>query len=326
MTRQLKPDYLIRLRRDNLSPAAPGSFTRLEIEAALNGGADSAVVSFGSDLDPMPDLDDPLRIELGWSGERSLVFTGAVVGIEPGLRGWQLRALNPLHRLMRTRASTAFENMTAGKIVTTLANQAGVEPGRIEEGGRTRYWYLNNQQPYQGCLTLARREGFDLYATEEGKLTFTRFARRKGDHVLPHGRDILRLSVSFGRQIAGATVVPESPASSSGDETAGWLVKDPSSHAATEGDENVLVVSDPMLRTREAAATAAKAIVAASRAAMLIANVSLVGRPEVRLGQAVELKGVPTEGVDGVYQVAAVRHVLDARRFRTTLQLTRISA
>ena len=41
------------LRRGELSPAAPQSFTRLEIDATLNGGADSAVVSFGTALDPM---------------------------------------------------------------------------------------------------------------------------------------------------------------------------------------------------------------------------------------------------------------------------------
>jgi phage protein D len=47
-------------------------------------------------------------------------------------------------------------------------------------------------------------------------------------------------------------------------------------------------------------------------------DVELVGTPDVTLGQAVALSGMPDESWNDTYQVVAVSHVLDSRRgFRT---------
>ena len=165
------------------------------------------------------------------------------------------------------------------------AREAGVGTGSIEDGPRVPHAYLPRLSRWDHCKGLAARAGFDLYATEKGKLNFARFSRRAGDHVLRMGQDLLSLNIRFAQPLPGATVVPESPASSAGDDTAAWLVKDPAPHSATEGEEGVLVVSDALLRTREAAKLAARAIVEASKRRTMLGDLKLVGRVDIELGR-----------------------------------------
>jgi phage protein D len=326
MTAPLKADYLVRIGRREVSPRSPASLASVVVEATKTGAA-LAELRFGDAFGRDAALDDRVTVELGWSGARKLVFTGAVYGIEPALPGIALRAYGEEMKLMRTgRISAVFENQTHGDIVKALARQAGVSPGSIEDGYRMPRRYAHNETPYAVCRVLATIVGFDLYATAEGKLTFARFARRAADHVLRSGIDVLSAALRSGAPLAGVTVVPESPASSAGDETAAWLVKDPAAHAATEGEEGVLTVSAPSLRTREAAQLAAAALVRAAERAASRGTLSIVGNAAVKLGQAVELKEFD-QRVDGLYEVLALRHALGRDRgLSTALDVARIAA
>jgi phage protein D len=118
-------------------------------------------------------------------------------------------------------------------------------------------------------------------------------------------------------------MVPESPASTLGDDTASWLIKDPSPHQGAAGSGPIaLPLNDPLLRTKDAADTAAGARLYFSQRDAVTGRVELMGNPKVKLGDAVALEGVPKAGVDGTYQVMAVRHCLEKKRgFRTLVAL-----
>ena len=326
MTATLKPDLRVRIGGRKVPASGSNPLVRVVVEMDMNQPA-AAALTFGGEPDVALKLGDALEIDLGWTGDVWRVFTGAVVGLEPKHPGIAIRAFGDEAKLLHGgQVSQVFENQTFGEIVKAHAREAGVVTGWIEDGPRVPHAYRHHQSRWDHCKGLAARAGFDLYATEQGKLNFARFARRAGDHVLRMGQDLLALNIRFAQPLPGATVVPESPASSAGDDTAAWLVKDPAPHSATEGEEGVLVVSDALLRTREAAKLAARAIVEASKRATMLGDLKLVGRADIGLGQAVELKDIPRADVNGLYAVRSVHHMLGGNAgFLTLLGIARVA-
>ena len=327
MTTTLKPDLRVRISGRDVPASGSNPLVRVVVEMDMSQPA-AAALTFGGTPDVALKLGDALEIDLGWTGEVRRVFTGAVYGLEPTHPGIAVRAFGDEAKLLHGgHVSQLFENQTFGEIVKTHARESGVGTGSIEDGLRIPRVYVHRQSRWDHCRELAAYVGFDLYATEKGKLNFARFARRAADHVLRMGHDLLALSVKFGQPLPGATVVPESPASSAGDDTAAWLVKDPAPHSATEGEEDVLVVSEALLRTRDAAKLAARAIVEASMRGTMRGDLKLAGRADIGLGQAVELKDVPMADVDGLYAVRSMQHVLGGNAgFVTRLGIARVAA
>lgn len=293
------------------------------------GGAGEVQVTLGADHGLQVALDDPLELQLGWGTNSETVFTGRVADLSPaygfGAARLVLTAFDPLMRLMRSpQAPRSFENQTPGAIVRLHAADAGILIGKVEDGPRLAHALHHRQSAYEHCRTLAEICGFDFYAGADGKLQFNRFARRSADSVLQQGIDLLDLRRTEVAPPKGVTVVPESPASSAGDDTSVWLVKDPSAHAATAGDADSLTVSNPLLRTRAGAQQAAKAW-HSQRAKSGTARALLPGRPGLHLGQAVELRGLPVAALDGLYEVLALQHRLDVvRGFGTSVSLARL--
>jgi phage protein D len=118
----------------------------------------------------------------------------------------------------------------------------------------------------------------------------------------------------------------EGPASGGGESWA-WLTKDFTPRRGSSGAGTpTLLVESGALRTAQAAASAATAIATAIAAAALRGRVEIQGRPQVRLGDLVQLEGFPARAgvdeLDATYQVRAVRHRLDKTRgFVTRLDI-----
>ncbi len=176
---------------------------------------------------------------------------------------------------------------TAGGVVSALASDAGVDVASAEDGIDLPLYVADAGRSHHAhCLRLARWCGFDLYEDETGALAFGPYTRTSADHTFRYGADVLAAALEFTAVEAATTVVPESPASSQGDETAAWIVKDPSSHAGGDGP---VLVSESALRTKEAADTAAQAGLARAARAALQGTVEVTGAPQVALGDAVAL-------------------------------------
>ena len=74
------------------------------------------------------------------------------------------------------------------------------------------------------------------------------------------------------------------------------------------------------LRTREAASAAAEATLTEIQRRTLRGKLLTIGRPEVKLGDAIRLKAMPDESLNGNYQARSVTHrITKSGGFTTTV-------
>jgi len=266
---------------------------------------------------------DDATIAMGWDGDTATVFTGEVESVAAGIAGTEVTCAGGQIKLVRARTSQAFVDQAAGQVVSALASAAGLDTDTVEDGiDLPSYAVDAARHAYEHCLGLARRCGFDLYTTEAGALVFAPFTAVVADQRFRFGADVLAVSVARLPTGDGVSVVPESPASGQGDDTSSWLVKDPSSYVGEAGGTATLVVSDPVLRTQEAAAAAASGLVGFRGREVVSGRLEIPGNPDLGLGGAVELTDLPDDSSNDTFQVVAVRHLLDRRRgFRTLVGL-----
>jgi hypothetical protein len=320
-----RPAYNITLGAATVSDAQPGPLDALQVRRDKRGNADEAIVRFGAVSAPVFAEGDPAAIELGWDGSTSVVFTGTVERIARGISRVEAYCSGAQLKLMRGRTDQAFVSQNAGQVVTALAGTAGVPTETVEDGIDLPAYYADSARPlFTHCTALARVCGFDLYTTGEGKLVFAPFSTSSAGHTFRYGSEILAITVETTEpSLDAVTAVPESPASSAGDDKASWLVKTSSAHQGTAGSGSASVlVSDPLLRTRDAAESSAKARLYFALRDAVSGELEIQGAPDLDLDQAAELSGVPSPGVDGVYQIMGIMHSLDTRRgFRTTVSL-----
>jgi phage protein D len=306
-----------------LSSETLGPLIALDVQRAKNSGADRAAVRLGRVPQADPAQGDPVAIEMGWEGETTLVFTGHVQSVERSVPGLAVECAGSQAALIAARSDRTFLAQSAGEVVSVLASDAGVEVEAAEDGIRlSRYLADSMRHSYDHCLGLALRCGFDLYTTESGSLVFAPFTADSADHEFRFGAEIVSTWVDRTPVGEGVAIVPESPASASGDDTASWLVKDPSPHRGEAGGTATLIRSDPIVRTKEAADTAAGGWLDRMRRDATSGGLELMGSPQVGLGDAVALAELPDRAMNATYQVMAVRHLLDRQRgFRTAVAL-----
>jgi hypothetical protein len=217
---------------------------------------------------------------------------------------------------MALRVDQTYENRSTGDIVRDLASQAGVDTGTVEDGIRFPVYVIDSRMNAARHIhRLAERCGFDAYVTPGGELEFRQFTRSSADHVFTYGRDILDYSLTVRPERAAQVVVEgESPASAEGDDAASWLTKTFQQGQATggTGSETVLV-EDPAIRTTEAANLRAEGVLRRLRQRATAGTLRVLGRPEVKLGDAIRIEEAPDDRLNNVFQVRAIRHRLSKR-------------
>ena len=101
----------------------------------------------------------------------------------------------------------------------------------------------------------------------------------------------------------------ESPGAARGDNSWSWFAKDLSPFAGSAGSgDRLLLLERSALRTGVAAQQAAQAALTELVRAAVEGELFVTGAPQVRLGDALRLSGVPEPDVDGTYQVRSVVH------------------
>jgi phage protein D len=307
----MKPALQVAL--GNASPAAVMSLT---VTRAQNAGPGLVTLLLGAGASASEG--DPATVELGYDGDTTLVFTGSVSAVEYRLDGVRVDCTGAHAKLAQARTETTYVQQTAGGVVQALAADAGVEVASVEDGIDLPLYVADAGRSHHAhCLRLARWCGFDLTEDADGALRFGAFTRSAADHTFRFGADVLSAALELTAAEEATTVIPESPASSQGDETAAWLVKTPHS-----GGDGPRIVSVSALRTKDAADKAAQAAVAFAQRAAATGRIELAGAPQVALGDAVALEGMPAAALDRTYQVLGLRHALDrGRGFRTQLSI-----
>ena len=273
---------------------------------------------------------DAVTLALGHDGEEETAFTGAVEAVRPAISGVDVRALGKTHDLLNMRTSIIYVNQSAGSIARDLIGQAGLSAGTIDDGPvLPRYVVDSALSGYRHLKELADRLGYELYADRDGNIMFHALGPTANLDALGGalGAAVGGLlgaggeSYAFGQQLLSAAtgsrgvtwgtveVGGESPMSGQGDTTEHWLTTDDADYMGSAGDADpALLVRDPVARTKDLADRfAAGRLAVAARSAREV-SITVLGRPQVDLGDTIAVADVPDETVNGSGYVRAIRH------------------
>lgn len=256
---------------------------------------------------------DALTLELTCGNRSGKIITGEVQLVESSLDVLRLVGRTGSQKLANTRLNQTYENQSLNQIVRNLAQQAGVDTGQVENGRTYAYLVIHDAKTlWQHICELAQRDGFDVYFDEENRLSVQKFSKTSPEHTFYYGIDLLDLRLTnHDPTTAHVRVSGESPASNQGTTTWHWLVKDPSSFQSDAGDgDKLLALQDGALRTKDAAETLAKVKLGIIKDQSSKGKLKLVGYPQVRLGDAIEIKNAPKPELNGLFKVTSIRHVV----------------
>lgn len=305
------------------SARSPVRLRSLVFSARVGGAAPTVRAVFESaDLPFAPT--DPLSVRLG-TAESGMtdVFEGRIDSVSPMLTETLVVAVSPAVDLLDLVVDESFEKQTAGAIARDLAGRAGISAGSVEDGIEFPYYVIDDRR--NACEHLRRLAmgcGFDLYFDAANALAFAPYQPAQADHAFEYGVDLIDARVrAQPPPYDRVDVIPESPASSEGEEAASWIAAAPSDFAGSAGSgDRALVVRDRAIRTQEGAQQSADGRLAVLQRHAVEGQLVALGRASVSLGQRIEVVGV--DGISGTYQVASVTHKLThAEGFLTTMSL-----
>lgn len=323
----IKPAYKLTIGRkviDTTDEPKASIVTDLKVSLDLDTPADSFSFRLGNVGSFKPEREDEVKIELGYAdnGGFTQVMTGTVETLEPNLTTTQVAGYSGADALLRTFVEQTYESKTAGAIVRDLADQAGLQVATAEDGITFPAYVVDGRRSaYLHMQELAELCGFDLYIKPDGQLVFEKFLNGKTVHVFEFAKHVVSLDVARTPPLAGLVEAwGESPAGSQGENSWAWVTTDFSGSRGSSGSGALLLRERPALRTREAAATAAGAILTNIKRRTLRGSVVTIGRPQIKLGDAIRLRQVADDSLNTLFQVRSVTHrITKLKGFTTTV-------
>lgn len=327
-----KPAYKLTIGSkviDTTDEPKASTVTDLTVRLDLDTPADSLTLIMGQVGSFQPAPGDEVTVELGYADGDDLVqvMTGKIVTLEPGLTTKRVIGYSAVNTLLRTSGGQTYESKTAGDIVRDLADQASVEVADVEDGITFPAYVVNRQRSaYDHMQDLAELCGFDLYINAEGKLVFKKFAGGNTVHVFEYAKHILELEVLQSPILASQVEAwGESTGGQGGAESWAWLTKDFSSLRGTAGSGSSKLLEKSALRTANAAQLAAEAALAMIQRRTLRGRLLILGLPQVKLGDAIRLSGVPDDAMNQRFQVRSVTHRITKQNgFVTSIEFHKI--
>ncbi|HEX2028735.1 MAG TPA: hypothetical protein VHF25_12145 [Nitriliruptorales bacterium] len=311
----LRPAYRLTLGEqivDTTDEPRASTAVELRVRLDMDTPADGFTIVQGQVGGAAPQPHDDASIELGYTDTGlEQVLTGRVVDVVPGFETKRIVGLSVEDLLLRHHENETFEATDAGSIVRALAERAGVDTDRVDDGIALPAFVVDRRRSVAAHVRdLAALCGFDTYVTPDGALVFEEFAGNRTAHPLRYGEHVLAVEVRRTRPAAGTVEVwGESPGASRGTESWAWLTKDFATWRGTAGSKApTMLVERPAIRTAQSARAAAARTHVAVEHGSVTGRVLIQGRPSVRLGHLVRLEGFPLDDLDGNHQVRSVEH------------------
>jgi len=314
----LKPAYKIQIGSETFEPSAHSPVVSLQVNLDLDIPTDSSEILFGvNNKTTKIKKEDNASIQLGYEDNLTDVFKGAVDNVEPEISGIRITGLNFVSKLLGLRTNQVYENQSAGDIVSDLSGKAGVTTGDVSSGLKFPVYYVeDSKNAYEHIRDLAEKCGFDVYMTTDSKLMFKKYERNE-PRVLEYGKNIIEVTLQEERSMVASVIVQgESPSSFKGSDTSHWLTKRRVEGLAGSG-ANILI-EDPTVRDKDTAEKVAKSRLD-TLTRTLFGTVKVIGDSEIKLGDTIEIKGMPNSKINGEFQVRSVEHFLSKTTGFTTL-------
>lgn len=308
MISMMRPNYVVSIGSETFSPEAGDDVIGVRVIRSMGVPVDSCEVLLVGGKDYAFKKDDQVKVQLGYDQNLMPVFSGFVDNIEHEISKVRLTGLSLAVGLLRLRLDRVYLNQTAGKIVRNLAQEVNLKVKEASDGiNLPSYVVDDTANAYEHILKLAERCNFDVYITEDEQLVFKEWNGGK-NYSLEYGKDIIRVEgLDLSSLYLSTSIYGESPASLRGSETFHWLTKQEVKGEAGSGP--VLTIHDPAIRDRQTAESVAKARLDKLQYTFALV-VETTGKPEIKLGDAVEIKGVPNSDVNGEFQVRSIEHYL----------------
>lgn len=254
---------------------------------------------------------DQLTVELKAGDKSGKVATVDVDAIESTLGETRIEGATGKGKLSHTRVNQVYQNQSLNQIVQDLASQAQVSTGTIDPGSTYTYVVVHESKNVLTHIReLALREGMDVYFDADNKLNVAAFTKSAADHTFTYGIDILDLVAQHHEPPADHVMVyGESPASNQGSSTWYWFAKDLKPFRGDLGSGSRLVpIGDRAIRTKDAADSQAKAKLGAVKDQANAGRMTILGNPQVKVADAIEIKSAPKPELNGLLKVVSVAH------------------
>lgn len=320
-----RPSYKISIGSTTIDSEKPSSGRLVSIftEKSMATPADVFEIVLGVSSGLQINKTDKISIELGYSEKLIKVFSGSVDRITPDINHIVVSGFSPFAALLSLRKNITRLNQKSGEIVSYLANEAGIDISRVDDGFELPYYVIDSgKNAYEHFIGLAKRNDFDLYCDEEGKLVFRKFSKTRADHTFTYAKNILSIQVNSSNPFyEGVEIYGESPIDSKGKDTWCWYTRDFAPNKGSEGKkEKSLIIQDSIIRTKDSATAYAQAKLNFMKKSLVSGYAIVPGDPNIKLGDAVEFKGCPQGDLNQLFQVRQVRHTLDKDSgFRTEI-------
>lgn len=294
---------------DLLLAAAPGAerlAVRLPATAPLEAGPD-----------------DPVSLTLDGGEGAEPVFAGRITGVRRAIDGITVTATGALGLLARLRPASTFENVGAGTVIRSLAADAGVPTGAIEDGVKLTFYAADpSRHAAEHAYRVAGWSGAMLASNGAGELTATVIDASTAELALRYGREVTGFEVSEGSTPDRTTVAGESGAGSDSAPEALRYSADPFGGNRPEGPALGHIWRwEPALRTTTAAATAGAAWQRAAGADQGSGDLTAFLLPRLRPGRVIEVQDLPAGLAGGPFWVEEVRHSVGPAGASTTARL-----
>ncbi len=324
----LNPDYRIQLGSKTIEPSTEPDAgpVRITIDLNMDVPADQCEVVLGHIPEAKYEKGENISVNLGYEDSLSLVFTGTVDSVTPSITTIKIKGLCDATKLLALRIDKTYEKQKAGAIVSDVCSQAGVTVGETQDGIEFPAFVIDSQKNgYDHMRDLAEKCGFDIYFTPDNKLVFKEFAKSSADHTVEYGKDLINVEFAKKEQpVEKVEVFGESPVGSKGEKTWHWLTKSFESFKGEAGSGMSVLIEDSSIKNKDAAATRAQARLEALNRRMLTGAAVVLGKPEIKLGDAIEVVNMPESPSNGVLKVCSVSHKLSKEKgFVTSVLFTK---
>lgn len=251
-------------------------------------------------------------IGFGYDGDSNTVFSGDVDSITHRLDGLRrIVVTGSAMKLASLRINQSYEQQAAGDIVTDLINQAGATAGSIDAGINSAFFVVDDRQSAWRIIDqLALQSGCIAYVDAEDQVHFVPLKEQTPVASFQYGQSIMAATLQQRSQsIDQLTVIGESAAGSQGADAAHWLIKDPAAVTASSGSgDKQGLVSRPSLKTAESVQSLADAQLNRLATAAATGSIDVPGNAAVYSGAFIEITGAPSDELNGIFLVTALRH------------------
>lgn len=314
----LKPAYKIQIGSETFEPGVKSSVISLQVNLSMDIPADSCeIILAKSNKNSNIKEQDNVSIQMGYENSLEDVFKGVIDNVEPRIADLRVTGLNFVSKFLELRTDSLYEDQSAGKIVSDLAQKAGLSTGEISDGINFKMYVIDDSRnAYHHIRDLAERCGFDVYVTNENKLVFKKYERNE-PLVLEYGKNVIQAELQEEKPVVeGVTVQGESPSSFKGADTSHWLTKRQVQGEAGTGLH--LLIQDATLRDKDTVEKVAKARLDTLNR-VVSGTVRIIGKADIGLGDTIKIQGMSDSKMNGEFQVRSIEHYLSKSAGFTTL-------